>query len=113
MKELFQARRIRILKTNISFFEQLSKCNEELFGEKLCKPRKSIKSIKPKNPDALNKKNNTNENLKGYSGMDDVCTITKAVLPIDYIIREDRLDAPCEMCINRQCPYSQGKIIRF
>lgn len=45
----------------------------------------------------------------GYS-LRKVCNISMAVLPDDYILDPKRLDAPCEMCINRYCPYSMHMI---
>ena len=45
----------------------------------------------------------------GYS-LRKVCNVSMAVLPDDYILDPKRLDAPCEMCINRYCPYSMHMI---
>lgn len=57
----------------------------------------------------LDRKQSTNENRAGYIARNNICGITIAVLPIDFKIDPKRLDAPCEMCINAQCPYSMGR----
>jgi len=91
--------------------EQFTDISEELFGIKI----DFIKQLEDEkrynnNKLRLNKKVSDNSNIKGYSYRE-VCDIAKAVLPDMYEVNENRLDAPCEMCVNRQCPHSWGEII--
>lgn len=48
-----------------------------------------------------------NRNTPGYAIMT-VCYVMAAVMPIGFQPNPKRLDAPCEMCVNFQCPYAQG-----
>ena len=86
-----------------SFRDQLNDINIELFGKPL------QRNIKHKDNDEvkLDKKKSTHTDVIGY-GPRRVCAITMATLPIDYMIDPIRLDAPCDVCINEQCPYAMG-----
>ena len=51
----------------------------------------------------------TNRDVPGYTVMT-LCEITTAVVPLGFQPNPKRLDAPCEMCVNFQCPYAQGEL---
>lgn len=67
------------------------------------------RGFREKNGIVLNEKNKTNADRPGYKEMQ-LCYVTLAVVPIDFEPDSHRLDAPCDICVNRQCPYSQGEI---
>lgn len=90
-----------------SFKDQLNDISIELFGTP-CSPTNNHSS----NDILLDKTKPTNINITGYEPRK-VCNITMATLPINYSINPLRLDAPCEECINEQCPYSIGIINEF
>ncbi|MFA7157473.1 MAG: hypothetical protein WC123_07280 [Bacilli bacterium] len=92
--------------------EQFTDLSEKIFGRKIDFVQQLKEEKKYQNRVKLNKKVSDNSNIKGYSYRK-VCDVAKAVLPDSYKINENRLDAPCDICINFQCPYSFGKIIRW
>lgn len=110
------------MKQNKSWEDQLSAIYTGMTGTKVDFAREKEKARRRKQ-DAVNrslekmsediivllKKNPTNSNTPGYS-MATICGITTAVLPIGYQPNPKRLDAPCEMCVNFQCPYAQGEL---
>lgn len=104
------------MKKVLSLAEQLTDVSSELFGVKIDyvekqKTEKRMERNRTSSKIKLNLKAKTNSDIKGYSYRT-VCYVTDAVLPDNYVIDEKRLDAPCEMCINRQCPNSWGEIRR-
>lgn len=110
------------MKKNQSWEDQLSNIYTQMTGVKVdfqkCKDRdRKIRSERRKNDKFLkengiseyvDKRKATNENAPGYGPRANICNITIAVLPLDFIVNPKRLDAPCEMCINEQCCYSMG-----
>lgn len=107
------------MKTNKSWEDQLSAVYNQMTGAHVdfgrCKERdRRIRAARrKKNKDLafaeIDTRKPTNENKPGYSGRENICNITVAVLPTDFVIDPKRMDAPCEMCINEQCKYSMGR----
>lgn len=103
------------MRQNKSFLEQLSDCNKVITGRPLdiqrIEKEKHYKHHKNNDEIRLDRRQPTNTNIPGYSARK-MCYITIATTPDNYVHPKNRLDAPCEVCINRQCPYSQGIIRR-
>ncbi len=111
------------MKTKKSFLEQLSECNVAITGtplniKQIQKERNREEWIEqlaargkkpPEEPIKLNKRKPTNTDIPGYEPRI-MCGITTATVPKDYTHPKERIDVPCEVCINRQCPYSQGMV---
>ncbi|WP_301204342.1 hypothetical protein [Bacteroides acidifaciens] len=89
-----------------SFKDQLNDINIELFGRPLPSPRKAA-AHKYNDEVQINKRASRNIDVPGF-GPRKVCNITMGTIPIDYEIDPNRLDAPCDVCINMQCPYAMG-----